>query len=323
MKPSQNHTLEILRKHSHSKSRLSCADVVRIMQREHGLKCDRRMISRHLDALISSGAPILIESRRFYLMRSKFSDAELMALIDGVLASRYITADHADDLIGRLAALGSARLESRIKGVQKIDGKSRAGFSDIFSNVEKISEAIAKGVKIDFSYNKVNRFKKLAPTGRMKRNVSPYKLTIHNQRYYLICNFDGREGYACCRVDKMKNIKILKTAAAEKPLQSGLDIDDVHTFPYLFMEPPEQALLVMKERFIDDVMDWFGNGFEVEKIPDSQKVQVRLKAPPTALLYWLLQYGGNVELIEPQHMRVRIQQAVLEMASVYMSPSPA
>ena len=62
------------------------------------------------------------------------------------------------------------------------------------------------------------------------------------------------------------------------------------------------------------VDDWFTGARFYEK--DGQ-VFADIKANEQALVYWCLQYGDNVELIEPQKTRAKIKEAIEKMKEKY------
>ncbi len=72
-----------------------------------------------------------------------FEDSELRLLIDGILASRHITASQRKDLIGRVAKLGSSYFKPH-----GIDIESNTEYlhrsQDLFLNIDLIEEAIQK-----------------------------------------------------------------------------------------------------------------------------------------------------------------------------------
>ncbi len=75
-----------------------------------------------------------------------FEDSELRLLIDGILASRHITASQRKDLISRVAKLGSSHFKPH-----GIDIESATGYlhrsQDLFLNIDLIEEAIQRGEK--------------------------------------------------------------------------------------------------------------------------------------------------------------------------------
>ena len=75
-----------------------------------------------------------------------FEDSELRLLIDGILASRHITASQRKDLISRVAKLGSSHFKPH-----GIDIESATGYlhrsQDLFLNIDLIEEANTKGEK--------------------------------------------------------------------------------------------------------------------------------------------------------------------------------
>lgn len=67
---------------------------------------------------------------------------------------------------------------------------------------------------------------------------------------------------------------------------------------------------------ITELIDWFGKDFRIlEKNDDTIKILV--KCNEEAMKYWALQYGPYVEVLEPEHLRERVKEAVNNMAEKY------
>ena len=102
---------------------------------------------------------------------------ELWLLIDGILASRHITASQRKDLIGRVAKLGSSYFKPH-----GIDIESNTEYlhrsQDLFLNIDLIEEAIQRGRKISLAY--------CQPDG-----ISDYTLILldHKERKYVFNPF--------------------------------------------------------------------------------------------------------------------------------------
>ena len=48
----------------------------------------------------------------------------------------------------------------------------------------------------------------------------------------------------------------------------------------------------------------------ITKTDDESKVKVGVKASPTAMEYWALQYISHVEIVSPQSLRERLKLAL-------------
>ena len=60
-----------------------------------------------------------------YLAERTFDDSELRMLIDGVLASRHITAKHSKELIEKLCSLSNKYFRSHVKNIWSVNEWSK------------------------------------------------------------------------------------------------------------------------------------------------------------------------------------------------------
>ena len=69
------------------------------------------------------------------------------------------------------------------------------------------------------------------------------------------------------------------------------------------------------ESKVNDFIDWFGKDVFFKK--ENDHVLARLKVNEESLVYWSLQYGEHVEVLEPVETREKIKSALLKMLEKY------
>ena len=67
---------------------------------------------------------------------------------------------------------------------------------------------------------------------------------------------------------------------------------------------------------MDELVDWFGRDIRIKEESENRML-VTLKCNERAMKYWALQYGGHIEIKEPQSLREAVKAAVLDMARKY------
>ena len=80
--------LDILKEYSDGEHRLSQQEIIRILNREYGMACDRRSVKNNVEYLKELGYDISME-KGYYLAEREFEDSELRLLIDAVLFSIF------------------------------------------------------------------------------------------------------------------------------------------------------------------------------------------------------------------------------------------
>ncbi len=308
--------LHILEYYSDEEHPLTQDDIVNYLEKDYGIVVERKAVGRQLALLREAydypNSPLVIATDKrkgTYIEQRTFEDSELRMLIDGVLSSRYITAGHSKKLIDKLCAQSNKYFRSHVKNVYSVNEWSKTDNYDLFYNIELIDEAIEKGKKISFDYNKYRWDKTMKKTAT--HTVSPYQLILHNQRYYFM-SYNERFSEICYyRLDHITNMQIedvpLTPLRSIAGYENGIDYRQLSTaLPYMFTDKMERVEFITDYRNIDQVIDWFGKEVEIEKEGGMYKVSVRVSLK--AMEYWAMQYLNVVEVISPPVLRERIKE---------------
>ncbi len=303
---------QIFKEYSDYDHPLTQDDISNFLEKNYGITIERKAISRNISLLKEVG--IEIESRRAgsYLESREFEDSELRMLIDGVLASKYITANHSKDLIEKLSKLSNKYFRSHVKSIYSVNDWSKTDNQALFYNIELIDDAIGCGKQITFDYNKYGIDKKLHRT--KTHRVSPYQLILHNQRYYLMSQSEYWHNMAYFRVDRITNMSILDLPATPitsiEGFESGINYKEIaSSLPYMYTDKIEHIEFIAHRCIIDQIVDWFGNEVHFTEI-DKDYVKVSIKASPNAMEHWAMQYVNYVEVIKPIALRARIKDNI-------------
>ncbi len=308
--------LHILEYYSDENHPLTQEEIIKHLERDYGIILERKAVARQLALLKEAydypNSPLTIVAEKgkgTYIEQRVFEDAELKMLIDGVLSSRYVTASHSKKLIDKLCTLSNKYFRSHVKNVYSVNDWSKTDNFDLFFNIERIDEAIEKGKKISFDYNKYRADKTMKKTA--SHSVSPYQLVLHNQRYYLM-SFNERFGeIRYYRLDHITNMQIenegITPLRSVKGYESGIDYKQLSSsLPYMFSDEIERVEFLTDYRMIDHVIDWFGKGVEIQKEGGTYKVSVRVSLQ--AMEYWAMQYLNGVEIVYPLTLREKLKE---------------
>ena len=105
-------TLLILRKESDVNHPLTHGDIIDFLDRDYGIKIERKAVGRNIAILNEMGYEIETTKKGSYLLSREFEDSELRLLIDCVLSSNYISEKHSADLIEKIAGLSNKYFNS-------------------------------------------------------------------------------------------------------------------------------------------------------------------------------------------------------------------
>lgn len=300
--------LQILEQYSDCDNPLKQEDIANYLDRDYGIAIERKAIGRNLSLLKEAGYDILSDRRGSYLASREFDDSELRLLIDGVLASKHITAKHSKELIVKLCSLSNKYFRSHVKNIWSVNEWSKTDNQALFYNIEIIDTAIEQGKQITFSYNKYGADKKLYKTSDQR--ATPYQMILHNQRYYLVACNEKWKNLGHYRLDRITDIRLAEDGYAT-PIcslpghENGIDYKEYATsLPYMFTDQLENIEFLAEPSIVDQIVDWFGENARIQSCGDKLKVYV--KASPMAMEYWAMQYLNFVEILSPASLRSRI-----------------
>lgn len=316
--------LEILTEYSDCDHKLRQGDIISLLRVNYGIECERKAVARNIEFLQQAGYDIVADNTGAYLAERKFTNGELRLLIDSVLSNRNICKSHTRDLIKKLTDEGGKYFKNYAKYVVNLDDWQKDESREFFYNVELLSEAIDKNVKVSFTYNCYGKDKKLHPRRDKKSLVNPYQLLLKNGRYYLTCNYVGHENVRYCRVDKITEIEL--TNEQVMPIteivgyENGLNLGKLNCrLPYMYEDEPQHIEFVTANgatNMVDNVLDWFGRDVGITELAD-ENIKFSLTASPKAMRFWILQFGKYVKVLSPQSLVEQIKGDIAEMVKLY------
>ena len=320
--------LQILWEHSDEKHRLTQQEIIRKLHSEYDIDLKRKAVRNNLDCLKYLKnfpleiLPVSPEGKTYvrgvYLHRP-FEDSELRLIIDSVLASRHISKEHTQDLVGRLCKLSSRRFKSNVKYIYSANENLKTDNKELFLNIEMIMEAINNRKQISFEYNNYDENGRLYRTS--SHTVSPYHILLKNQHYFLMAFNEKKKERTNYRLDKITDIKILENDATplNKDCSKKNDSQDkkmVENYPYMYTDAPERIEFIADVGMSGEIFDWFGKTAKISKQADG-KYKVSVYTSPSAMKHWALQYIPSVEIISPAYLRQEVIEEIKKAVKMY------
>ena len=317
--------LQVLQEFSDCDHKLRQNDIISLLKVQYDIGCERKAVARNIDFLQQAGYDIVRESDGIYLASRKFEPGELRLLIDSVLSNRNVCKAHTKEIIGKLTAEGAKYFKSYAKHVTNLDDWQKDDNCDYFYNIELCCEAIERQKKLSFFYSYFDSDKRKQKNKPEKSKISAFRLFLKNGRYYLACNYDRHDNLAFIRLDRMSDIEILQENARPlntvKNCEQGINLGKLDShFPFMYSDKPERIEFVTANNathMIDHVIDTFGRRVNITDMCDGN-YKFSLTASPSAMRFWLLQYGKYVKPLSPQKLVEQIKSDINEMNKLYM-----
>ncbi len=315
--------LNSLREYSDENHSLTQSDIIKKIEADYGILLDRRTVKKYISILQSMGYDINQKSRKsgVYLLSRELDRSQIQFLIDAIFSSKNITGKQAKTLSSALYGMLSKYQRKKFSYLYKSESLNRNSDSDFFLNIEIINEAIEKKKKITFQYADYDeKGKEILRYGNHVYEVSPYFLVNNFGKYYLLGNSGKYNGFTNYRVDYLRNVKIssLPLTPKEKILPDGKFsiYDYLNEHIYIFGGVVSNCkILILDKKAIAYVKDWFGKNVEIERTDDSTIAS--FQCDEMAFYYWCLQYGDNIEVLEPQTVKERLAEAYHRISDRY------
>lgn len=302
--------LQIFQNYSDCDHPLKQEDIIRYLESDYSIVIERKAIGRNISLLKEAGFEIESGRTGSYLAERDFTDSELRILIDGVLSSKHIAPGYSKDLIDKLCALSNKYFKSHVRHIHTVNEWDKTDNKELFYNIEIVDKAIEEKRQVRFEYNKYGIDKKLHKT--RIHYASPYQLILHNQRYYLMARNEFWKNIVYYRFDHITNMTITENGlvpiTSVEGYEKGINYKEISTaMPYMYTDKPEWVEFIAEESIIDQVVDWFGKDIRISKHGDKQ-LKVAVKVSPMAMEHWAMQYINHVEIVQPEHLRMRIKE---------------
>ena len=321
---------EILNDFTNGDRHLKHTEIQEKLSSIYDIHIERKNVRECIDDINYLGEPygIYVNSEKgdgAFLLSRVFEKSEIGFLIDAVFSSKSINQKQAQELTNKLQRFLSKEDRKSFYYVSKSGEITRTDNKLVFYNLDIILDAIAKGKKIKFKYNRyyLDSLKNEKMKNR-KLVASPYYLVNNQGKYYLVCNNNYFNDIANYRIERMSDIQILDEEV--KPIKSlegcenGLDIAKyANENIYMFSNKAINAKIKIDNEYsISYVQDWFGENANIYQDKHDNKIYANIHGNEQALIYWCLQYGESIELIEPVSTREKIKVIIDNMGEKYI-----
>ena len=260
--------LDYLQKNSHPDHPVRASDLIAMLDRQHGISCDRKTVYSDIAALQDYGVDIISlpgKNGGYYVASRNFELPELKLLIDAVQSSRYLTEKKSRELIEKLCAQCNEQDAKLMRRNVLVSGRVKSMNETIYYNVDAIQEAIAQNRQICFRYFDWD-FGCKRKYREKEYLASPYGLCQDHENCYLL-SYSERHGITAYRVDRMSDISLTDQARIPCPELTGKALQ-AHANRLFQMYSGDAVDVKMRfhNSLINVVIDRFGK--ETMLIPD-------------------------------------------------------
>ncbi|MDE6407045.1 MAG: WYL domain-containing protein [Anaeroplasmataceae bacterium] len=304
--------LKVLQNYTDKDHYLTQKEIMDYVYQDYGLSLERKSVSRNISTLIEFDYDIVKSSKGYAMIDRLFSETEMYYLADAIYSSHTISKENTKELIDKILSNSSLHLKEKAISLYKNEQVSKSLNKQIFLNIEILSEAIEKKKKVSFNYIGFDdNGKKVYKYQGFRYVLSPYFLVNNLGRYYCLGCYKEEYGpLSPYRIDYIEDIRIededVIPFANFKSKLPSFSIDKyINEHIYLFGGNVISAKLEIKgPESIVYVYDWFYDKAKIVK--ENDEIFAYVRCNEHALLYWLMQYGEEVKLLEPTSLRKQV-----------------
>ena len=316
--------LNVLKKYSDEDHMLSAAEIQRKVSKIYDVEIDPRTIRRNIN-LLKFKLDYDISTRDengkgYYINRdpeTDFEPGEVRAIIDNFSYANYIVPSIAKNIIKKCKNIQTIYENEKIKDYRIYANDSKTENVEVIKNIEDISESIFKHKKIKFEYWKYAITNKLEKTIVSTPKVSPFAIVYSKQEFYLIGIKEGQTNFYNYRIDRIKNIQILKENIAIKKNKSEIQ-DFAESSTEMFGGKKEEIEVICHIKLLDTIFETFGKNVTIKKISNDEE-HFKLLVDTNALGFkmWAMRNIDLVEVKKPLKLREEMQEIIKNAMDKY------
>ncbi len=275
---------------------------------EH-FEVSRRTINRDIEDLCKAGIPIVTRQganggisimEDYKIERTLLTGTEMKDILAGL---RSLDSVNGTNRYGQLMEKLFAGSSDFMEGGQSVLIDLSSWYKDSLApKIEQIRYAIDSRKELDFFY--------YSPGGESARTIEPYYLIFRWSSWYVWGWCKDREDFRLFKLNRMDELKLSERTFSGRQV-SPPELSDEQIFP---------GGIRVKALFEADckwrLVEEFGKGC-FEELPDGKLLFHADYTNRENFLTWILTFRNKAELLEPEHLREELKQALREMLGRY------
>ena len=297
---------------------LSGKQLLDLLEKQYGLKLERRTLYSNLNILEQNGYHISRfedNGKGYYLEGRQFEKAEVLLLCNAIHASHFISAKQSDQLIRKLLKTLSRYQAAEFLDQVYLPNPQKTPNKELLYHLGLVSEAIRDHKTLHFRYLRYDAHKKLVPRREEEYIVEPRYIVYADTRAYMIVTSPHYEGFGHYRLDRMSRAVLGEEKVPVLPKE--LDAYEyARNKLFMYTGEPETVLFRCQERIMDPMIDLFGTGVSVFPGQDGT-FALQIVTSRTGAKFLAQQYLDALEILEPEDLREEFRQQLQEAEERY------
>ena len=307
--------LNVLKKYSDCDHMLSATEIQKKVKEIYNVEIDPRTIRRNINLLkykLDYDISTRDENGKGYYMNrdpeTDFEPGEIRAIIDNFSYASYIVPSIAKEIIRKCKKMQTIYENEKLKDYQVYSVNNKTENAEVLKKIEDISDSIYHNKKIKFEYWKYAITNKLEKKIVSTPIVSPYAIIYNKQEFYLIAIKEGQQKFYNYRLDRIRNIQILKEKIKIKKSKSEIK-EFAESSTEMFGGKKVEIKAICHIWLLDTIFETFGKNVTIEKIQnDNEHFKLIVDTNDMGFKMWAMRNIDLVEVVTPTHLREEMRE---------------
>ena len=315
------HLRDILLEHTDEDHGLSL-NQIQTMLKDRGVTAERKSLYDDINELRDYGIDIELKrgtNPTYHVLSRDFQLPELKLLVDSVQASKFITKKKSVELIEKLEKLASVHQARKLNREVAVAHRAKTENETIYYAVDCIHEAINNNRQMIFQYLEWTPQKEAKPKYNGKiYMVSPYAVTLSEEKYYMIAYDEDKKEVRHYRIDKISHPQISEYKRSETEFFKNFDIA-VYTNRTFEMFKGDEIIVELrcKNDKAGVIIDRFGEDVPFTNLTDTT-FNAHVKASISPTFYgWLTNFSSDIEIISPESTKIGYMEHLRAILTEY------
>ena len=277
---------------------------------------NRKTIKNDIEVLTEAGFDVITSKqyRNSYYMASRiFEVPEVKMLIDSVAASRFITKEKSDSLIGKLSKLVSKPQAETLVRHMYTANVLKPNNEQIYYAIDVITDAINAGRQIRFQYyDYLPTKEKILKNNGENYYLSPIAMVWDDNHYYVIGHSEKHpEPFIInFRIDRICHAEITEEPSILP--EDGFSVEEYVNRQFrMNVGEAVEVILECKNERMRSVIDHFGEDVETW-IADDEHFRVRVHVADSPTFYsWIFGFVGDIRIVGPEAVANKYQDMLM------------
>ena len=291
--------------------------------KSNGISAERKTIYDDVRLLQAYGDDIVMQRGKnggYFCASREFDLPEIKMLVDSVQVSKFITEAQSINLIKKLEHLTNRFEAGELHRQVVVQNRVKTVQTNIFSNIDHISNAINNDRTVSFKYFFYNMQKKPEfKNGGARYEISPFCLLWDDENYYMVGYDAAAEKMKHYRVDRMKNVSATENPRLGREIYEKIDISSYNKKVFNMYHGDEKKVKIRFDKdLMSVVLDKFGSGTMIIPDRDGEHFTITVDVVVSKQFYsWLVGLKGQCEVLEPQEARDELAAIGKALAKQY------